>query len=387
VKLTQSKVNSLALPADRTEVIYFDNDLPGFGLRLRANSKPVYIYQYQLASKQRRMTLGATAAITLATARKTAGELHARVRLQEDPAAQRDERRRSAANTFESMLRIYLPEKKQTLRPTSYRGVARHLQTYAKLLHPLGIKSVTRRDIATVLTQVTGISGAMSANRTRSSLSAFFSWCMTRDLIEANPVIGTSVAPEKSRERVLTMPELAAVWRACGDDAYGTIVRMLMLTGQRREEIGGLRWDEVHDDAIALPGERTKNRRAHVIPLSDLAHNIIAAQPRRTGEFVFGAQFVSWAYGKKQLDGRLNLDHWTIHDIRRSVATGMAEIGVQPHIVEAVLNHASGHKAGVAGIYNRASYEREKRTALALWADHVLATVEGRAPKVIPLRA
>jgi integrase len=390
MKLTQPTVNSLTLPAGKADGIFFDDDVPGLGLRLRSSGKRSFVFQYQLGSKQRRMTLGAVGAITLAPARKTAGELHARVRLGEDPAAAKREGQHRAADTVEATLRIYLPEKKLALRPRSYTGVERHLLRYAKPLHSLGVASVTRRDVAGVLATVAAQNGSLTANRARASLSAFFAWCMARGLAEQNPVVGTHVAPEQPRERVLSVSELAAVWRACGDDAYGAIVRVLMLTGQRREEIGGLRWDEIRDGMTVLPGERTKNGRAHVIPLAGAAQTILDAR-RSSSEYVWVKPFVSWSRGKALLDAKLaaegvKLNPWVIHDIRRSVATGMAEIGVAPHIVEAVLNHQSGHKAGVAGIYNRASYEREKRAALALWADHIMAAIEGRAANVLPMR-
>src|SRR5262249_20717392 len=146
------------------------------------------------------------------------------------------------------------------------------------------------------------------------------------------------------------------------------------------------------DGIIALPASRAKNKRAHIIPLSAPARAILAARPSRA-EFVFGTQaFVSWSHGKRLLDAALaaageKLAPRTLHDLCRSVATGMAELGVAPHIVEAVLNHVSGHKAGIAGVYNRATYEKEKRAALAIWADHVLAAVEGRPATVVPMRA
>jgi integrase len=190
------------------------------------------------------------------------------------------------------------------------------------------------------------------------------------------------------------MAELAAVWRACGSDVYRSCIKLLMLTGCRSGEIGGLRRDEIKDDMIVLHGNRVKNKRTHVVPLSAPAQAILAAQQPMEGDFVFcGTRaFASWGRGKSDLDQRLvaageKLDHWSQHDLRRSVATHMAEIGIAPHIIEAVLNHVSGHKAGVAGIYNRATYEKEKRTALALWADHVMALVEDRATNVVPLRA
>ena len=144
-------------------------------------------------------------------------------------------------------------------------------------------------------------------------------------------------------------------------------------------------------DAIELPAERTKNGRAHTVPLSEPAQQILDAVPRRLDrDFIFGrtanAPFVGWSKPRYRLDDLIaertgaRLPHWTPHDLRRTVATRMAEIGVAPHIVEAVLNHVSGHKAGVAGIYNRATYAGEKRAALDRWAEHVMALAEGRAP-------
>jgi integrase len=227
----------------------------------------------------------------------------------------------------------------------------------------------------------------------RASLSAFFAWCIARGLAEVNPVLGTPVAPEKPRTRVLPITELAAVWRACNGDAFGTIVKLLMLTGCRAGEIGGLRFGEIRDGVIVLPADRVKNKRAHLLSLAVPAQAVLAGWTKRYGDCVFASGgFRSWSYGKQQLDARLAAagmrpEPWTVHDLRRSVATGMAEIGIQPHIVEAVLNHISGHKAGIAGVYNRATYEKEKTAALAMWADHLLAAIEGYADKIVPLRA
>lgn len=152
---------------------------------------------------------------------------------------------------------------------------------------------------------------------------------------------------------------------------------MLALTGQRRDEIGGLRWDEVDLDAalISLPPERTKNKKPHDIPLSPPALAILKRRPRGNHEHVFGkGGYKSWSGGKKRLN--LSIPDWRLHDLRRTMSTVMHdELGIAPHIVEAVLNHVSGHKAGPAGIYNRAAYAREKAAALALWADYLLAVL------------
>src|SRR5262249_50074359 len=155
---------------------------------------------------------------------------------------------------------------------------------------------------------------------------------------------------------------------------FGNIVKLLMLSGQRRSEIGGLRWSEIdlREGQINLPGERTKNGHPHFVPLSEPVRTILSAQPRIRDQ-VFGRGysaegFAGWSAAKAALDERLpDMPHWSLHDLRRTMATGMGELGVQPHIIEAAINHQSGHKAGVAGTYNRANYHAERKMALDKW--------------------
>src|SRR5262249_6629475 len=204
----------------------------------------------------------------------------------------------------------------------------------------------------------------------------------------------TEKRKENSRTRVLSDTELKAIWAACRDNGFGAIIRLLVLTGQRKSEIGSLRWDEVQDEQIVLPPQRTKNGRTHGVPLSDAAKAILDKFRSNHRTYVFGrydSGFGGWNTAKSELDANIAkaskpIEHWTLHDLRRTAATRMADLGVQPYIIEAVLNHVSGHRAGVAGIYNRATYDKEKREALNLWAEHVLATVEGHAAKVLPLK-
>jgi integrase len=157
-----------------------------------------------------------------------------------------------------------------------------------------------------------------------------------------------------------------------------------MLTAQRRDEIGGLRWEEIAGDSVQLPAKRTKNARAHTFPLSAAARAILDGRPRGDSEFVFGRDpyrpFTGWSVSKDRIDAELGdtVAHWTHHDLRRTAATKMADMGIAPHIIEAVLNHVSGHKHGVAGIYNRADYDVQKRHALNAWADRLLGIVEER---------
>jgi integrase len=173
----------------------------------------------------------------------------------------------------------------------------------------------------------------------------------------------------------LTRDELRKLWRSLGDDRFSDIVRLLLLTGSRRAEIGMLQWSEVDlaRKMIVLAPARTKNGRQHELPLSTQALAILKRQPHRNASnFLFGERgFNVFGRAKQELDQRLHIAPWRLHDLRRTCATGMAELGVQPWYVEAVLNHQSGHKQGVAGTYNRARYADEMRSALQRWADHL----------------
>jgi integrase len=169
---------------------------------------------------------------------------------------------------------------------------------------------------------------------------------------------------------------------AAPENDYGRIIRLLLLTGCRRDEIGGLRWSEVDLKArtIKLPGVRTKNGRPHVIPLSEPAMAILGGLIHRANrDLIFGlgaGGFSGWSKSKAQFDKAAKLkEAWTLHDLRRTAATRMADIGVQPHVIEALLNHISGHKAGVAGTYNLSTYAAEKKAALDLWASHLQVAV------------
>ena len=397
MKLTQATIASIKLPRDRSETIVFDDDLPGFGLRIRAGGARTWIFQFKLGSQHRRVTLGNAKALTVTQARKTATDLHAMVRLGRDPQGEKAEGRARAIETMSAVVQTYLAHQRVRVRPRTYVGIERHLLTYSKPLLALPLAGINRRTIAARIAAIAAKSGLPSANRMRSSLSAFFGWCMREGLLDSNPAAGTNVQPERSRDRVLSNTELKAVWNAtAGDDDYSAIMRLLMLSGQRREEIGGLRWSEVLEDRIALPSARTKNGHAHSVPLTAAMRKILDSRVR-DDEFVFGARkgrpFNGWGSRKRALDQRISatgteLKPWTQHDLRRTMATWLAESGTLPHVIEAILNHVSGHKAGVAGIYNRASYEPQKRAALEKWGNHIETLIGGkRSAEIIRLGA
>ena len=370
MRLTTATVSALKLDTGVTDKIVFDDALPGFGLRVRASGARTWIYQYKIGGRTRRVVLGHATAIKLARAREIAGELHAKVRLGGDPASEKREKIHRALDTFGTLAERFLEQYHR--RPRTRDEVVRHLQKYAAPLHPMPVGAITLRDLASLLGRIDKASGATTTNRVRSTLSSCFSWAMREGLALSNPVVNTNKREEQTRDRVLSNDELRRIWTAAGDDAYGTIIKLLILTGQRRSEIARLRWSEVGGDTINLPGERTKNKRPHVVPLPPTARALLAKQPR-TGDFVF--KFANWNVRKRLLDQRSGVSGWVVHDIRRSVATGMADIGIPPHIIEQILNHQSGHKGGVAGIYNRSSYAAEKAAALVRWDEHVASIV------------
>ena len=401
MKLTDRTVAALTRPADQNDVVFWDDDLPGFGVRLRGDSKR-WLCQYRANGIQRREVLGDTRKVKLELARKAARQRFAQVELGIDPGAAKKAARDAATATGLTLANVserYLDAKRATLRPGTYRDAERYFALHWAPLRNRPIAEITRAQVAARLADISKTHGPISAARARANLSALFGWAMREGLCEANPVVATNDpgAGRPSRDRVLTMAELAVIWRATGDDDFGRIVHLLMLTGCRRSEIGSLQWDETDFDrgTLTISAARAKNGRSLTLTLPRVAIDLLRAVPRRDGHNVFGsgdAGFSSWLNATDALNDRIAaqgepLPHWTLHDLRRSVATHMAdEIGIQPHIIEALLNHVSGHKGGVAGVYNRARYDREIASALALWAEHVTAVVEGRKQKVVPLR-
>src|SRR5262245_19389083 len=399
MKLTNANVGRCKLPPGKSDVIFWDDELPRFGLRVRAGGGRVWIVQYRTDSGQRREKIGTVPALDADAARRKAKQTLAKVQLGHDPVAEKREKKARAAETFGAIVGRFLAYKKKSIRPRYYQEMERHLMAQAKPLHGLPLASIERRTVAARLGEIAETSGASAADPCRASLSAYFAWAVREGLLVANPAVNTNRYYENEpRERVLSDTELRTIWATLpadyddGPDQYAAIVKLLLLTGQRRQEIGGLRWPEVDLDreVINLPGERTKNHRDHIVPLSAPAIEILSALPRREGrDLVFGfsgGSYSGWSAAKARLDGRAKLaESWTLHDLRRTVVTRMGDLGVLPHVVEAITNHVSGFRAGVSGVYNLAKYEPEMRRALDLWSDHVMALVEGRASNVVAL--
>ena len=370
-KVTVSAINKL-------DGWLWDQQCVGFGARRQRGSIFFYV-RYRLSGSQVVKSIGRNGSPwTCDTARTEAKRLLGIVASGVDPFAQP-----LSSETFGAEVDRYLARKQASIKPRSFIEIARHLRNYALPLHKLRLAEIDRRTVAVLLGQIETSSGAVTRNRMRSALSAFFAWLIQEGLTELNPVTGTGKADEGgSRDRVLTPEELRKLCRCLGEDKFSDVVRLLLLTAQRRTEIGKLAWSEIDFDRklITLPADRVKNSRSHELPLSRQALAVIERQ-RRTTDFVFGGigGFQDWAVAKAALDQRVGIAPWRIHDIRRTCATQLGELGVQPHYIEAILNHYSksaalglpGHRAGVTGTYNRARYADEMRSALQRWADHL----------------
>ena len=386
MRLTDRTVTSSKpeLPEGKTDAIFFDEQIPGFGLRIRDGGSRKWIFQYSRDGHTKRMTLGDVSKIGATKAKEMVEQLAAKVALGLDPAAEKQEAQ-THKETLGEAVAAYLKVKARELAPRTYIETERYLDETAEPLHGRPLENIEQKEIADLLTKIADKSGDATANRFRANLSAMYVWAAQEGKVTANPVAFTKKRAEKARERVVKdndPNELAAIWQALPDSDYGRIVKLLMLTGQRRDEIGGLRWSEIdlEKGEINLPAERTKNGRAHMIPISKTVRAILAAQPRMAErDHVFGRGndgFSGWSASKAALDADLpKMDAWTLHDLRRTCATGMGELGTPPHIVELVLNHQSGHKGGIAGVYNKATNGKEKREALDQWAAHIAAVI------------
>jgi integrase len=333
----------------------------------------------------------------------------------------------AAANTFaKAAIEFFADHKTKHGRPRRWRGDARLLG----LDWPIGadpasvtptiipgslvvtwadrpVTEIDGHDIHSVVDDARkrGIPGLKRRNRDvsdargrkmHSGLCNLFRWLFQHRRVTANPAVGVwHPGPPPSRERVLNEAELKSFWQAAGKARapYGLIFKLLLLTGARLNEVAGMRRAELSEDGATwtIPGTRTKNHRTHLLPLPPLARELIEVDPKSSPEnflFVNGnGPLKSWARPKAELDAAMGAPApWRLHDLRRTAATGMADLGILPHVIEEVLNHASGFKGGVAGTYNRAAYAAEKAAALERWAAHIAGLVSDKPTNVTALR-
>ncbi len=408
-------------PAAGARVEVWDSYVEGFGYRASTKGRGSFFIMYRLDGRQRRMSLGRYPIMGLEEARGRAKVALAAAKANRDPVQEEDARKREEgekrARTMQAAVDDFLL-KYPRYRPSTRAEVSRLLKKEVlPTLKERPVSSVTRRDIARVVNAVADRGAAITANRVLAYLGAFFSWLVERGELEATPLVNLAKpAPERSRDRVLTDGELRAVWLAGESMAYpfGRVVQLLLLTAQRRDEVAGMRRKDVDlaQGLWTLEREATKSDRRHEVPLSPGAVELLKDLPER-GDLFFAAMSIrkkgdetprhisGWSNFKTALDKKaveimtkeeaelaekerrpsreVSLPAFTLHDLRRTAASGMARLGIAPHVVERVLNHSSGTIKGVAAIYNRHDYAPEMRHALNAWAAHVEGLVVPRA--------
>ncbi len=392
-RLTDTGIANLNPPAaGRLEI--WDAIVPGLGLRVGARRK-TFVVMARAEGRLRRVSLGVFPGMGVAKARRKAREIIEQAQNGIDPVEARREAKvaktQQRANTISATVEEYI-ERYAKPRQRSWLQTKRRLEIY--LVDELGdtpVSSLTRADIVRVLDSVLEKGFATGANRTLANIKTYLRWCAERGLIERSPAdLLRPPSPEVSRDRVLTDKELAAVWHASlsAGYPYGDIVRLLVLTGQRREEVGGMGWDELslNGKAWTIGSDRNKGGRLHVVPLTRPALAILR-DIEQVGPLVFPSRadvmgetsFSGWSKAKRRLDKSSGVTNWRLHDLRRTAATGMARLGAAPFVVERVLNHATSAAGPLAAVYQRYDYAKEKEEALRLWSDEVLRVVSTEA--------
>lgn len=411
MKFTKTSVSTLKLPKGKSEQFFWDDDLPGFGVRMRGD-RASWVVQYRVGAQQRRESLGDVRKIALDVARKAAEKRFAAVALDRDPGAEKAKAKADLKGrlSFGEVVEDYIKWKEGNVRPATIGMIKYDLLRMSKPLHKRAINSIKLIDIADLIKDVVQSAGKRSrtrhiqgearagrvlGERVRGHLSGFFRWAMGEGKAESNPVIGSNNPGEGlgHRNRVLTDLELSAVWHAAGDGEAGKIVKLLILNGCRRCEISALEWHEVDLDegTITLQDERTKNGQMLKLGLAPMSLDILrSVEDRNDGRrWVFGdtgKPFTNWSYTITALHNRIAqngyiLNRWTLHDLRRTMRTGMGKLGVPPHIAERVINHV---QPGIIQVYDQYDYVKEIAWALARWEEYVREVVIPKAANGSP---
>jgi integrase len=407
-RLTDLFVERVKPPA-RGRIEYFDAAFGGLALRVTEKGHKSWSLHYRIGGRLRRLTIGSYPAIKPAEARREAGRALDRVRWGFDPAEEKRARLAAPHQSVAEVVRIYLERIQRNAAPTTYR-VTKH--TFERDVLPVwqnrAIESITRADVHRVIDAILARRADIHANRVLARLNAFFNWAIERDQLSASPTEGMKApTKERPRDRVLSDDELRWLWRATEmvEWPFGPLVKLLLLTAQRRDEVTRMESAEVNFEKRIWtePREKTKNDRAHEVQLSAAVIETLNSIPRIGNSFIFTsngeAPVSGFSHAKRRLDAAMlkakreelgdkceAIPHWTLHDLRRTAATGMARLNFPPHVVDKVLNHVSGTIRGVAAVYNRFEYLEERRAALEAWGRYVTNLVATRPTNVVALR-
>jgi integrase len=401
--LTVKAIETFKPGASRREVP--DGEVRGLYLQIFPSGKASWCFRYRAGGRTRKLTIGASPEIGLKDARDLARAAHLQIAGGEDPGAAKQAARTDAKapplrDMVEKVAAQFLARHVKNLAAATRLEVGRIV---AKEILPnfrgRRLSEIKRPDVIEWLDGIVDRPAPIAANRALGWLKGLCNFAVERGIIDISPIAGIKPpAAETARDRVLSDDELKAVWEAADalEQPYAAFVHLLILTGQRRNEVAQIGWREIDLEKRiwTLPKERAKNGVEHTIPLSDQAIGVLTACPRiAESDFVLtisgrtpirGADLI-----KRRLDALMPPDTppWVLHDIRRSVASGMARLGINLPVIEKLLNHVSGSFAGIVGVYQRHSFADEKRAAMQTWARHVEAIVTGDAPgNVLPMR-
>ena len=399
-------------PPERGRLEYFDSSFGGLALRVTEKGHKSWSLHYRIDGRLRRYTIGNYPAIRPAQVRREAQSALDRVREGVDPGEQkRTQRDRGPlqADAFAIVAQDYLERLQRNTAQSTHREARRILEREAiPVWRNRTIASITRGDVNRIVDRIIARGAEVHANRVLACIRATLNWAVERGRLQASPIAGMKLpTKERPRDRVLNDDEVRWLWRSCSemDWPFGPVIKLLLLTAQRRDEVATLEWPEI-DLARAtwiMPREKAKNNRAHEVHLSAPALDILKSIPRASDDLIFtmtGSTPVSgFSRAKRRLDAAMlaakreelgkdcdAIAPWILHDLRRTAATGMARLHIAPHVVDKLLNHLTGTIRGVAAVYNRFEYLEERRAALEAWGRHVANLITPAAANVVVLR-
>ena len=386
--LTEPWIRNLKPESDK-QVDHFDKKVTGLGIRVSPRGTKTFFFHYRYHGGNKRLTLGRYGEISLSMARSKARECKQLLLLHgQDPSLERKRLQRAPQHDFAALIDDYIANyaKRKTKSWKETERLLKH--DFGRAWGRRDITQIQKRDVTQIIDAIAE-DYPSAANHALAHLRKMFNWAVERDYIARTPCAGLKLPTRpRSRDRVLDHQELWAVWNAATDTEYpyGRLIQLLLLTAQRRTEVAAMEWSELDLDGKiwTIPTQRTKGNRPNVVPLSPPALRIISSLPRLHDKLVFPARgsdnavsgFSKW---KRALDRRAGVTEWVVHDLRRTVTTGFAALGVPPHVVALILNHRTGSMTQIARVYNRHEYMNERRLALDRWAEKLMSVVAQKA--------